>query len=52
MKIQKILKFIFIIILGVAFFATGFYFGKGKVVIVDPSEKIDFTLHFRTSEVY
>jgi carboxyl-terminal processing protease len=49
MKINKLWKFIFFLLLGTAFFVAGFYFGKGEKIIVDPSARIDFSLF---GEVY
>ncbi len=44
MSIKKILKISIISILGVLIFASGFYLGKEKRVIVYPEEDIDFSL--------
>ncbi len=49
MRIRTVTTLILVIVLGAVFFATGFYFGKSERVVVDPSEKIDFSLF---GEVY
>jgi carboxyl-terminal processing protease len=49
MKSKKLLLFLLFIVFGASFFATGFYFGKGEKIFIDPSEKIDFSFF---GEVY
>jgi carboxyl-terminal processing protease len=49
MKSKNILKVLLFIASGALLFATGFYFGKGERVFINPSEKIDFSLF---GEVY
>jgi len=49
MKLGKIANLFLGLVLGASIFAAGFHFGKGEVVIVNPSEKIDFSL---LGEVY
>jgi carboxyl-terminal processing protease len=49
MKLKKPLILLLLILFGASFFATGFYFGKGEKIFIDPSEKIDFSFF---GEVY
>lgn len=49
MKSRNVLKFLLFIISGTLLFATGFYFGKGEKVFINPSEDLDFSFF---GEVY
>jgi carboxyl-terminal processing protease len=49
MKSKNLSFFLLFIIFGAIFFATGFYFGKGQKVFINPSEKINFSF---VGEVY
>jgi len=49
MKLKNLFIFLLFIAFGASFFATGFYFGKGEKIFIDPSEKIDFSFF---GEVY
>ncbi len=49
MRAEKFLNILLFFIFGAILFASGFHFGKGNKIIINPSEKIDFTLF---SEVY
>ncbi len=49
MRFQKFFTFLMVVFFGATLFVTGFYFGRGDKIIIDPSERIDFSLF---GEVY
>lgn len=49
MKLKNLFIFLLFIAFGATFFATGFYFGKGEKIFINPSEKLDFSFF---GEVY
>ncbi len=48
MKLGKLANLFLGVVLGASVFAAGFHFGKGEIVIINPSEKIDFSLFGET----